>query len=184
MAEADQDTQPTGVDPVEQEARRQVKKLKEFYNHAGIYVVINIVLIAINLLTSPGTFWAVWPLMGWGVGLAIHAVEVFGMFGIGSHAWEEKKVRELVLQRQRGLSAEQVKALLHEELRTEHLLGSESELTRVVQRLENLEAIVTSQDWDLMQERSTSKQIEINREGTGVLEEPETKAAKLAKKVH
>ena len=40
-------------------------------------VVVNGALVAINLLTSPGYFWAGWPMFGWGIGLASHAMAVY-----------------------------------------------------------------------------------------------------------
>ncbi|MCP3968948.1 MAG: 2TM domain-containing protein [Rhodobacteraceae bacterium] len=58
-------------------ARKRAKKKLEFYNHVIVYAVVNGFLFAINLFTSPGYLWAVWPLMGWGIGLALHGVTVF-----------------------------------------------------------------------------------------------------------
>ena len=35
-------------------------------------------LIAINLITTPGGyFWAIWPMLGWGLGLGFHAAGTF-----------------------------------------------------------------------------------------------------------
>ena len=41
--------------------------------HLFIYLSVNTFLIAINLQTSPETLWSIWPLLGWGAGLAAHA---------------------------------------------------------------------------------------------------------------
>jgi hypothetical protein len=43
--------------------------------HAIAYAVVNGLAIAINLLTL-GSPWAVWLLLGWGIGLAAHALYV------------------------------------------------------------------------------------------------------------
>ena len=56
--------------------RRADMKLA-FRSHLFAYVVVNAGLVAINLATSPGYFWAIWPMIGWGVGLAAHAVTVY-----------------------------------------------------------------------------------------------------------
>jgi hypothetical protein len=56
--------------------RRADMKLA-FRSHLFAYVIVNAGLVAINLLTSPGYFWAIWPIIGWGVGLAAHAVTVY-----------------------------------------------------------------------------------------------------------
>lgn len=51
----------------------------DFYRHLVVYVAVNLMLVVINLVTWEGYFWAVWPLLGWGTGLAIHALRVFGV---------------------------------------------------------------------------------------------------------
>ena len=33
-----------------------------------------------------------WPALGWGVGIAFHAISVFGI----GKSWEERKIRELM----------------------------------------------------------------------------------------
>jgi hypothetical protein len=40
-----------------EKAKKRVEELKKFYGNLVTYVAINIVLIIINLLTSPGTLW-------------------------------------------------------------------------------------------------------------------------------
>lgn len=57
-------------------ARRADAKLA-FRAHLIAYVVINGFLLAINLLTSPGTLWVIWPMLGWGVGLVAHGVTAY-----------------------------------------------------------------------------------------------------------
>ena len=46
-------------------AQARVKELKGFYTHATAYVLVNIGLFVINLLTGGG-WWFYWPLLGWG----------------------------------------------------------------------------------------------------------------------
>jgi hypothetical protein len=76
-------------------AKARVEELKGFYVHLMVYVVVNAGLVAINLLTTPGSYWFYWPLIGWGIGLIIHGLMVFGG-GLFGSAWEERKVRELM----------------------------------------------------------------------------------------
>jgi hypothetical protein len=38
---------------------------------------VNALLIAINLLSSPGYYWFLFPLIGWGLLLAAHAYAAF-----------------------------------------------------------------------------------------------------------
>jgi 2TM domain len=78
-------------------AHARVQALKGFYTHATAYVLVNIGLFVINLLTGGG-WWFYWPLLGWGIGLGIHALSVFGFRGGGTWGrdWEERKTRELM----------------------------------------------------------------------------------------
>jgi fatty acid desaturase len=78
-------------------ARARVKAIKGFYIHATIFVVVNIALFAINVLVG-GVWWFYWPLLGWGTGLGVHALAVFGFGGGGpwGRDWEERKTREMI----------------------------------------------------------------------------------------
>jgi hypothetical protein len=49
-------------------ARARVQALGGFYVHAAVFVLANLGLFAINLLTSREYLWFVWPLLGWGFG--------------------------------------------------------------------------------------------------------------------
>lgn len=77
-------------------AKKRVEETKGLYIHIGVFAIINLGLFAINMITNPDTLWFYWPLLGWGVGLAIH-VFVFVTEGrlLGAE-WEDKKVRELM----------------------------------------------------------------------------------------
>ena len=52
------------------------------------------------MVTSPGSLWFIWPLMGWGIGFAFHALSVFVFYpGIGTGFgadWEERKIKEIM----------------------------------------------------------------------------------------
>jgi hypothetical protein len=79
-----------------QKAKERVEAIKGFYIHLTVYVVVNLILFSINMITSPGSLWFFWPLMGWGIAVAIQAFTVFG-FGTGFGAdWEERKIKELM----------------------------------------------------------------------------------------
>jgi hypothetical protein len=43
-------------------------------------------------------WWFYWPLIGWGIGLGLHAFGVFGFGGRGpwGREWEERKMREMM----------------------------------------------------------------------------------------
>ncbi len=59
-------------------ARWRKRRRSAFYHNLRAYVLVNLFLIAINLLTTPGGyFWPIWPILGWGLGLAFHAAATF-----------------------------------------------------------------------------------------------------------
>jgi hypothetical protein len=67
---------------------------ERFYCHLTSFVVVNVGLVAINLLFSRAALWFLWPLLGWGIGLLSHAAGVFRPFRIFPRGWEERKIRE------------------------------------------------------------------------------------------
>ncbi|MGZ7044619.1 MAG: 2TM domain-containing protein [Methanobacterium sp.] len=75
-------------------ARKRVEEVKGFYNHLIIYIIINIFLAALNLLTSPGFLWFPFVTFFWGIGLVMHGLSVFMKRGLFSKDWEEKKIKE------------------------------------------------------------------------------------------
>lgn len=89
----DNDPRPS---PEERSARKQVNRLRGFYHHLVVYAVVNAGLAGINLLASPGRLWFHWPLLGWGIWLALHALRAFaGRRCLGTE-WEERKLREFL----------------------------------------------------------------------------------------
>lgn len=57
-------------------ARLEAKR--EFWGHLFVYLAVNALLVVIWVTTSgDGYFWPVWPIAGWGIGLAVHAFETF-----------------------------------------------------------------------------------------------------------
>jgi hypothetical protein len=63
-------------DSLEARARRRVGRKIGFLIHAFVFVAVNLGLFALNQLTGD-TRWHQWPLMGWGLGLAIHGIVTF-----------------------------------------------------------------------------------------------------------
>ena len=60
---------------LEKRARRRAGAKMGWFIHAFVYVVVNVGLVA--LAASRGHNWAVYPLMGWGLGLLIHGAVVW-----------------------------------------------------------------------------------------------------------
>ena len=64
-------------DEQRQWAIRRIKGKREFWGHLAVYLVVNAGLIVIWAMTSGGYFWPVWPILGWGIGVAAHAASVY-----------------------------------------------------------------------------------------------------------
>ncbi len=79
-------------------AKKRVGELRGFYEHLIAYVVVNIMLVIINLVTSPDTLWFYWVTIFWGIGVIWHAISVFGKRGKN---WEEKKIKE-IMEKEKG----------------------------------------------------------------------------------
>ncbi|MEX0998225.1 MAG: 2TM domain-containing protein [Flavobacteriaceae bacterium] len=73
-------------------AHRRVKEIKEFYSNLISYCIVIPFLIGINYYTYWDFQWFWFPLIAWGIGVAIHG---FTVFGYGA-SWEEKKIKEIM----------------------------------------------------------------------------------------
>jgi hypothetical protein len=62
-------------------ARRRAGRRLGFLIHAAVFVAVNVALIGINLGIAPGRPWALFPLLGWGLGLLMHGLFALGFFG-------------------------------------------------------------------------------------------------------
>jgi hypothetical protein len=77
-------------------AKKRVGELRDFYTHLMVYVLVNLFLFVLNLLTSPGAWWFYWPLLGWGIGIVAHALSVFSGTAFWGKDWEDRKIKQLM----------------------------------------------------------------------------------------
>ena len=82
------------VSPDEEAALRHVRKIRGFYGHLTQYVIVISGLVILNLFTSPRYFWAIWPAMGWGLGVLFHGMRVFGKMPFMNADWEKRQVEK------------------------------------------------------------------------------------------
>ncbi|WP_313099638.1 2TM domain-containing protein [Epilithonimonas sp.] len=83
------------------EAKKRVKKLKGFYSHLTIYILVNLFIVFINIQDlKPGESYFQYKnfitLFFWGIGLLAHGMSVFVPQFILGRNWEERKIRELM----------------------------------------------------------------------------------------
>lgn len=79
---------------LERLARRRAGMKMGWYIHAGVYIAVNLLLAVLS--ASSGRHWAIYPALGWGLGLAIHGVVVFIVAGGGAfESLVERERRQL-----------------------------------------------------------------------------------------
>lgn len=84
-----------------EKAIKRVKKIKGFYTHLLVYIVINIMIIVVNIQNletgeSYFQFKNFFTAFFWGIGIVSHALSVFGPDLFLGNDWEEKKIKELM----------------------------------------------------------------------------------------
>lgn len=72
---------PTSPEQLERLARKRAGAKLGWYLHASVYILVNLLLITLS--AASGRHWAVFPAVGWGIGLAVHGVVVFLVTGGG-----------------------------------------------------------------------------------------------------
>lgn len=84
----------------EQQLREQaitrLKKRCDFRIHARVYLAVNTMLMVIWAVTG-GFFWPIFPMLGWGIGVAANAWDAYGRKPIG-----EDEIRREMEQMQSG----------------------------------------------------------------------------------
>jgi len=83
-------------------AFRRMKKIKGFYVHLLVYILVNIFIIIANRYDAgddQAPFWSFETfstVFFWGIGLVAHGVSVFGRDVFFGKNWEEKKIQEFM----------------------------------------------------------------------------------------
>ena len=73
------------TDPLDRLARKRAGAKLGWYLHATLYVLVNVVLALLS--SAHGKHWAIFPALGWAIGLAAHGLAVF-VLGSGSRLHE------------------------------------------------------------------------------------------------
>lgn len=77
---------------LQQQARRRAGIKLGWYLHASVYLCVNLGLMALAL--SQGRHWAIYPALGWGLGLMMHGLVVW-LASPSSPVWQRMVQREL-----------------------------------------------------------------------------------------
>ena len=76
-------------------ARQRVEEIRGFYVHLINYLIFVPVFIFIDFKTTSFP-WAVFPIVGWGIGLLGHAAQAFNYNIFFGKDWEERKIKQLL----------------------------------------------------------------------------------------
>ena len=78
----------------EREALEYVRDIKGFYNHLAVYI-FGITAMAVTwLITGADYPWFIWPMLGWGLGVASHGLAVFEIFSLFGPDWERRQIEK------------------------------------------------------------------------------------------
>ena len=80
------------MDKAYREAKRRVKVKKDFYKELSTFVGVSILLIFINVFSSPYYLWCLWAIVPWGITLFMKGVRI--MSSNTSSKWEENEIRK------------------------------------------------------------------------------------------
>lgn len=75
--------QTASKNDLERTARRRAGAKLGWYIHALVYIAVNLLLATLSAMGDRN--WAVYPALGWGLGLAIHGLVVFMVTGGGMY---------------------------------------------------------------------------------------------------
>ena len=78
-------------DPLRALAARRVKARRELLAHVSVYVITNLALLGIWAATGAGYPWFLWPMLGWGIGVAFHVMS----FVLGLDSDTERDARAI-----------------------------------------------------------------------------------------
>ncbi|MCU0940079.1 MAG: 2TM domain-containing protein [Burkholderiaceae bacterium] len=80
------------------EARRYVKRLRDFYQLLAVAVLVTGLSAAVNLMTG-GRMWFYWVIVGFGIALAFSAFDTFGRSLWLGRDWQERRTRAYLARR-------------------------------------------------------------------------------------
>jgi 2TM domain len=61
-----------------EQAFKRLKKRQEFWRHLLVFLLVNAFLVTIWAVTNAGGFfWPIFPMVGWGIGLAMHGWDAY-----------------------------------------------------------------------------------------------------------
>ncbi|MDR0227538.1 MAG: 2TM domain-containing protein [Flavobacteriaceae bacterium] len=76
------------------EAKKKVERIKKFYAHLTSYIMVNLFLIILNVMTNSHFMWSLIVVFSWGIGLAADYMKTYNYNLFLGKDWEDRKIRE------------------------------------------------------------------------------------------
>ncbi|TXF91408.1 2TM domain-containing protein [Neolewinella aurantiaca] len=54
------------------------EKKTDFRRHFRTYLVMSVFFVCLNFFGGSNHFWAIWPILGWGIGVAMQGLSLYG----------------------------------------------------------------------------------------------------------
>ena len=92
-----------------QAARSRVQEKKRFYRRLGSFAALSVFFFLLNLFTSAGSWWFMWPILGMGIGITVKYFKLFGFPGVGpvDEDWEDREMDKEMRRLESGRSDEE-----------------------------------------------------------------------------
>ncbi|MCB0560459.1 MAG: 2TM domain-containing protein [Phaeodactylibacter sp.] len=89
-----------------QAARSRVQEKKRFYRRLGSFAALSVFFFLLNLFTSAGSWWFMWPILGMGIGITVKYFKLFGFPGVGpvDEDWEDREMDKEIRRLESGLA--------------------------------------------------------------------------------
>lgn len=75
-------------------ALERVQDVNGFYIHGLVFLLVNALLLGLNLAFSPEVLWMPWVFFGWGLGVLLHALLVFGRTPAFITRWQLRRIKD------------------------------------------------------------------------------------------
>jgi hypothetical protein len=70
-------TPPSPDAELRERAIKRIRKQADFRTHLLVYLTVNAFLVVVWAWTDSPVFWPIFPILGWGIGVAIHAWDAY-----------------------------------------------------------------------------------------------------------
>ncbi|MGG5506382.1 MULTISPECIES: 2TM domain-containing protein [unclassified Myroides] len=80
------------------QAKKNVERIKKFYAHLTMYIMVNTFLIVLNMMTDSRFMWSLIVVFSWGIGLVADWMKTYNYHFFLGKDWEDRKIREYMEQ--------------------------------------------------------------------------------------